>query len=253
MLHETETIHSSTFLEVFSKRSRLTPAKLHPSAEEKDDAHSFKEPPKPKRRSIFNEEMECSSSSSDVENKSNSNCLNPPKEDNVSTFSDKEIFLLSFLSNVPINVDVLCARALMDECETAIILTILELKGAVARKSGDRYARKTSKDETSQQKTEGEAPSLDDLDLVKISIKWLSKSYRGISRKYLQHYLAAEWCFKDRDRWKPGQLVEACIRNGPMRYSEIIEYVSPTMVCMHGLMKRIWHQDALEDQIRFSM
>ncbi|HEY9758574.1 MAG TPA: hypothetical protein V6C97_25640 [Oculatellaceae cyanobacterium] len=56
---------------------------------------------------------------------------------------------------------------------------------------------------------------------------FLFQNFDGVSRKYIQLYLAAYWCYKDRTRWFSEQLFSACFRSPPVSYAEILLYSSP--------------------------
>lgn len=56
---------------------------------------------------------------------------------------------------------------------------------------------------------------------------FLFQNFDGVSRKYIQLYLAAYWCYKDRTRWFSEQLFCACFRSLPVSYAEILLYSSP--------------------------
>jgi hypothetical protein len=60
----------------------------------------------------------------------------------------------------------------------------------------------------------------------------ISREFHGISKKCLQLYLASFWCSSDRVRWAPGVLLQACLRHAPIRYEQILNFVSPSRVMM---------------------
>ena len=61
-------------------------------------------------------------------------------------------------------------------------------------------------------------------------IGFIRVDYHGISRKYVQNYLAAYWCYKDRIYWPVGALLKACLKYRSISSNEIIDYVSPSIV-----------------------
>ncbi|MDP3509886.1 MAG: hypothetical protein Q8T09_18085 [Candidatus Melainabacteria bacterium] len=58
----------------------------------------------------------------------------------------------------------------------------------------------------------------------------ISSEFHGISKKCLQLYLASFWCSSDRVRWAPGVLLQACLRHTPIRYEQILNFISPSRV-----------------------
>lgn len=58
----------------------------------------------------------------------------------------------------------------------------------------------------------------------------ISNEFHGISKKCLQLYLASFWCTVDRSRWAPGALLKACLSHAPIRYQQILNFVSPARV-----------------------
>ena len=58
----------------------------------------------------------------------------------------------------------------------------------------------------------------------------ISNEFHGISKKCLQLYLSSFWCSFDRVRWAPGVLLEACLRHAPIRYEQILNFVTPSIV-----------------------
>jgi hypothetical protein len=110
-------------------------------------------------------------------------------------------------------------------------LTMLELKGLTARLPGDRYSRIAN----------GSAPQIEHSNrpenlgaevraVVKSIIRCVRWYLHGISRKYLQHCLAAYWCYKDRTQWSCTSILSVCLKSRPVTYNELLEYVSPRIV-----------------------
>lgn len=58
----------------------------------------------------------------------------------------------------------------------------------------------------------------------------ISNEFHGISKKCLQLYLGSFWCSLDRVRWAPGVLLSACLRHAPIRYEQILNFVTPSIV-----------------------
>lgn len=65
---------------------------------------------------------------------------------------------------------------------------------------------------------------------------FVRRVFQGISRKYLQLYLAVYWCSLNRRRWGVGRLFSACMRSRRRCYRARLNFVSPPVVayCLHG-------------------
>jgi hypothetical protein len=70
---------------------------------------------------------------------------------------------------------------------------------------------------------------------IKAAIAYIRTYFQGVSRKFLQLYLASFWCHFDRVRWTPGAILLACIEHPPISYEAIVNYVSPPAVKIFAL------------------
>jgi hypothetical protein len=61
----------------------------------------------------------------------------------------------------------------------------------------------------------------------------LRDAFHGISRKYLQIYLAELWCGSDRRCWPGGRLLKECSRHPIIREDEVLSFISPLLVKMY--------------------
>ena len=60
-------------------------------------------------------------------------------------------------------------------------------------------------------------------------VEFIRFFFHGVSRKHLQHYLAAYWCFNDRSRWQSESIIPLCDKHGPVSYNDVLEYVTPVV------------------------
>lgn len=72
--------------------------------------------------------------------------------------------------------------------------------------------------------------SSDTLASLSDGVHFICASFQGISRKYLQPYLAAHWSQSDKSRWKEGILMYECGRSRYISGEEISGFVSPPLV-----------------------
>lgn len=169
-------VPSYLFLDTFSRRSSETPAREHPRAEEKALQEQQEE-----RANFDNSQMD------------------------VSGLPDDQQEIYMNLAQGPRSVDYLCSRTGLDIGPALAALTMLELDGLIQLSSGVCYQRVEVASLPSEI-SEGA------LNFVHGAIRFVRRIFGGISRKYLQSYIASYWCYTDRKRWGPGALLQACLR-----------------------------------------
>ena len=200
------TVPSSFFSLIFAKRSLLTPANAHPRAEQDE----------------IDKAMAAQSQTNTSEEETN--------ED--EPLSEVEATVYALLSEDPIDFDTLCQRTGMPAGPLSAALTMLGLKNAAERMPGDYYVRYVAK-------AHSKIPlkCLDDDDFtdptrtaIHAFIELVRFHWRGISRRFLQKYLAAHWCYIDRTRWPCGSLLQACLLFGKVNQNQLVNYVTPPLV-----------------------
>lgn len=149
--------------------------------------------------------------------------------------SDEERRINDLLAGQELHFDVLCARSGMPAGQLSAHLTMLELAGHVRRLVGDSYVRAVDDKLGTSGATGAHNAVCRGLTheaemLVACAIKFVREHYHGISRKYVQNYLAGYWCHVDRRRWQLGSLLQACLHSRPIGDDEIRHYVSPALV-----------------------
>ncbi|MCA9801176.1 MAG: hypothetical protein KC777_04280 [Cyanobacteria bacterium HKST-UBA02] len=172
-----ELVPSSVFLQIFARRSSETPAREHPREEER----------------VLQEQEE-----------SHENLDNLPVD--LSGLPDAQQEVYMHLAQGPLSVDHLCARTGLDAGPVMAALTMLELDGLIQQSSGVCYERVMVA--LQGPFSEGALKAIDG------AIGYVQRVFGGISRKYLQSYIASYWCSTDKRRWGPGDLLEACLRRG---------------------------------------
>lgn len=86
-------------------------------------------------------------------------------------------------------------------------LSILRLTGLVCMVDGNRVALSLEHLKASPMPL---PPAVQES--VRRTIKFIKKIFHGVSRRYIQIYLAAYWCFFDRDRWTSEEVFRQCCR-----------------------------------------
>lgn len=218
MCREIEIVPSSLFTSVFGKRSRETPAGMHPAAEE--DAVEVV----PRKKAVDNSAaLKC------IEEGLLPSTAQDEFEECSSGFDSNNLDrICQELSGQPTSFDGLCIRTGLCQSQVAVSLTILELDGLALRLPGDRYVR----GEVERQK-----PSLTLSKESELAVagfcSYIRMFFHRISRKYLQSYLASYWCHLDRICWTNGALMRACLSSGRISCRDRLFYVSPALVKIH--------------------
>jgi hypothetical protein len=219
-------IPSAEFISVFGKRSRATPAGEHPRAEEaeikkknsvalmQDHGHM-----------VGIQSVSCARNTRQDEAKHGERVESSTSHAANCNLSEMEKTVYGVMSTELLDFDILWQRTGRDAGSLGAALLMLELKGLVKRAIGDRYS--LSAPAVSLGPTRSCAGAKE---AIKSFIQYVSSTFTGISRKYLQNYLGWYWCVVDRKRWSPGSLVAACLDLEKMSQEEIRQYSSPSMV-----------------------
>lgn len=228
---------SALFGAVIGKRSRETPAGAHPLAEEEGMAKRSKgegqascavggmiqralTPAAPQCKS------QCSAGVRPVTQTDAVDVVNP--RDSAENLTDKDRLVFDCLSDEPLHFDIICGRLDIQAGELSSVLTMLELAGFAKCLAGNRYV-KTAKRATAG--TNFSARKLSRIaTLVDSIITFLRACFHAISRKNLQHYLAACWWIGNGARRRSGSLLQYCLRFRNITGREVLNYVSPLLV-----------------------
>ncbi len=252
MVGDAQVVPSALFSPVICRRSRETPAGSHPLAELEDveqRAPSYRQTgsaslPAPASKlpvsSDFGLRTEGNANSWLEEPEGASAAGEHAQPMDCLQISPQEQKIYDLLAGQEHHFDILCARTGLPASEVSSLLTFLELAGHVRRLPGERYVR-TVDDQSRQLRDDrlhtnriragitAEAEML-----VERVITYVRGHYQGVSRKYLQNYLAAYWCHVDRERWYLGSLLKACFRFGRIRVDEIRAYAPVGLVRMRA-------------------
>ena len=196
-------VSSSQFVPVICRRSRETPARQHPIAEQE----------------LI--DSQCQDHPSDE-----SSVTSPEAVDDGRSPEQMRIF--ENISEQPVSFESLRAITGIPPASISASLTMLELEGLVQRLPGDRYVRSpmlTKRDRVPL----FPGGSAQESDAVSTALDFVRLIFKGISRKYLQSYLAAHWC-RSRKNERSGWLFRACHRFGRVTYAKLISYVTPPVV-----------------------
>lgn len=201
-------VPSAEFISIFCRRSLLTLPKVHPSTE-----------------------IEEKKAKSETKTKQGQSDQRPQATttDHLSE-SEKEIFEL--ITAEPITQDQICQSTTLPVSAVASALVILEIEGLIQTHAGGRFSRRSSAENNNKRKTDEKNNPLAAMSLVGRAIDSTLSIRGGISRKYLQIYLASIWCHFDRRRWSEEKLLLAFLRAPSITYKDILNYESPPLAAM---------------------
>jgi hypothetical protein len=189
-------VHSTHFSSIYMRRSCETPARAHPR-EEQDECERMALP--------ANEPDKDSSESAD------------------DSTSSAEAIIFSQITEEPIHTDKLICSVDLPIGKVNAALTFLELDGKVKLLPGDFYVR-------CKLKAKHESMDARLANTVSGFLEFIQERHRGISRRYLQLYLAAYWCYIESSRISPKELLQMCFRSAPKTFAKLKNYVTPLHV-----------------------
>lgn len=197
---DSPSVPSSAFFSLIFRRSRKTLAEQHPTSE-LDDSCEF-------------ETAEATISLRSF--------VNDP---NVMELSPTEQKVFDCLSSADkVHFDKLCNMTSLETGSLSAALVMLELYGLVHPIPGDHYVR--SKPHLLRKEIE----NADVLPRINIAAKFIRSLFQGISRRYLQLYLAEFWFHANRKNLLPNFLFASCIKGPPLDHKAMLAYVSPQIV-----------------------
>lgn len=199
-------VPSAEFISIFCRRSLLTLPKVHPSTEIEENASSAT-----KTKQGRSEQR--------------------PQATTTEHLSESEREIFELITAEPITQDQICQSTTLPVSAVASALVILEIEGLIQAHAGGRFSRRGCSDSTNNE-TEEKTNPLAAMSLVGRTIDSTLSIRGGISRKYLQIYLAAIWCHFDRRRWSEEKLLLAFLRAPSISYKDILNYESPPLASM---------------------
>lgn len=214
-------IASAKFLKSFLRRSRETPARKHPRDEEtaafsksgnKSEgvvhAHQLHRANRPPRPALTQDELELAN----------------------KLISEKEKYILSLLSLDPMRFDELLMLTNLSIDSFSVAVMNLELFELLERLPGDQFILGARADFSWPQTAQLHS-NIDQSDLIVARfLDFVRDNYGGLSRKYLQCYVALLWAYTDKLRWKKGALLKACVAFREVTDDDLLAYVTPLKV-----------------------
>lgn len=209
-MQKVDSVESAEFLSIFWKRSNQTPVGEHPSLEQE----------------CFNHILE-----TQIENDLHEPLAQTEAETETKSLElpEQEALLLRLISDQKIHLDNICQLSGLYCGDVIGSLTFLEMSNLVERHGGDYYTLKQKKigNKINRPDVPNSATTQVKIDSF---ITFVQGQIHGISRKYLQYYLAIFWCFEDRKRWSPSELLKACCRSTFRASRELFQFVTESRV-----------------------
>jgi hypothetical protein len=223
-LRHCNAVHSAPldlFLKVLFKRSLISGSFKHPSEPPDETTNESSQPKKQKNKK--------------TSSSSQRNFTEEAEDHSDKDLSDTDRQVLESIRQSPTSQDSLCAITGMTAAQVASSLVMLEISGLIQAQPGNLFT--LCKRNTTNSFTEELTESVR-------AIAWrafntIGEIYGGVSRKYLQLYLAAFWCHQDSAIWTEGALLSILLRGEPIQFQEILSYVSPLTVSLAPFKKSI--------------
>ncbi|MBS1954057.1 MAG: hypothetical protein JST89_07725 [Cyanobacteria bacterium SZAS-4] len=135
----------------------------------------------------------------------------------VAPCPERQIYGL--LSSEPRSIDDLVALSRLEAKVVIATVSILELTDLATLVSGNRVV-------LSADRLRAQQPQVDSQTQAHVGqfVWFIKKFFHGVSRRYIQIYLAAYWCFIDRIRWAKGAVFEQCCKTAGV---DLKTFVSP--------------------------
>ncbi|HEY9787517.1 MAG TPA: hypothetical protein V6D17_19165 [Candidatus Obscuribacterales bacterium] len=235
---------SSLFSILFSKRSRETPARRHPCAEEEElaDGEMYDQSQAVHPSQVDHvEKPDETTAQTDTSNGAAHQMMDDIHSLRDSTQlepNERKVFDLT--SSEPISFDELFFRTELAGSELSAILTILELDGLVVRLPGNRFIRFQDRAHANSKSRFSSSPIPEHIaKQIERFISFTRTTFHGISRKYAQAFLATFWCYEDRKRWQAGTLLSACLASEPITLATIQAYVTPPQTLIHTIAEAV--------------
>jgi hypothetical protein len=229
-----DTICSSYFSHLFNRRSRETPARQHPSAEQMTgdaDSGCIESPPEDSSDTCaFANSDNCRENESSSKNL-DANSVSWEQSAVVAQLEPRQRQVLDCLSSQPSHFDELLGASGIGIGEFSSVLISLELEGLIDRMPGDWFIRGQSQENSPSFLSERLDSLTESQRTVVLNIERFVKTcFRGISRKYLQLYVAAWWSGADRRSWPRNALFHLCSDSLPCHPERLRSFVSAPLI-----------------------
>ena len=202
----------NSFIKILFRRSLISASYKHPS-----------EPPDESNRNNSQTQTEHESQRFSGSSESARDCA----AGNIDIdLTETDMVVFDAIQQMPISQDSLCIATEMNAAQVSAALVMLEVSGLIEALPGNLFIRCKQRETPSS----SGAPK-DSLTAIGFrAFLTIREIYGGVSRKYLQLYLAAFWCHLDSVRWHQDSLLKILLRGKSIQFQEVLSYVSPLTV-----------------------
>ncbi|MDX2106887.1 MAG: hypothetical protein SFY67_10840 [Candidatus Melainabacteria bacterium] len=139
--------------------------------------------------------------------------------------TEEQNAIMRLVSENKVHFDQICSSLQLLSGQIMGELTLLELDDLIERHPGNFFTQKSKKStkELNNILREAKLPRQQ----IDAFCDFVKSQIHGISRKYLQVYLAIFWCVEDRKRWSSEKLLQACCRSNFKSSRLLFQYVTP--------------------------
>jgi hypothetical protein len=203
-------VPSYMYASAICRRSLATPANQHPHSEEAEmNSREFETQMPP-------------GAESDADG-----CYTGPS--GTQQLSKLEMEVLEHLANGKLQFEEVCNLVQQPVGKVSATLAMLDMAGLIERLEGDFY-HLAPKPFDRPDLSNSDQPNPEVVASIIATIAYIRSGFHGVSRKYLQLFLASHWCFANRLRWSPESLLKACSQFPPIKNERIRQFVSPLRV-----------------------
>jgi hypothetical protein len=206
-----EWIHCTELKEVVKKRSRETPARLHPRLEQQPASGADLIAPRTIQKTVE------SSTTGEIISIS----IMEEHETAFEKLTSEQQELFGIMDQDAIAFDHLWYKTKQPLQRFSENLSMVEIAGFLYEK-GAYIHKYRSVIPTARAVGADLNPHLKES-----AIAFITEEYQGISQKALQLYLSFHWYHNDRVFWQEGRLTDAIFSSPPISNSEVLAYVSP--------------------------
>jgi|GEM_PF-280602 len=207
------------FKDIIARRSRETPARMHPFAEEEEIESAQLD---------LNMDAAASEVSPDAlpVSMESSEAVD---DGDVDPFEQAIRVVYGLLSEIKICAEKLSLQANISIGRVNGALTMLELRGQAKQLPDGKFVRVITVPKVVLSDAESTYAARVGFS-IGVAQNIIGKVFHRVSRKALQLYLAAVWGVLDREKWGLCSIFQLCFEHPPITYSQLLHYVSPPIL-----------------------
>ncbi len=241
---ETTEISTAVFSRVFSKRSRETPSRKHPIAEQNSvDEHEKRELRKT-RLANLRDAIEDAESDADLSNDLQTIIdIEQLKQTHLKAedqLSETEYAIYNLITDEPIAVEKMLSHLNIEVSLLSASLSMLELGGFIRRQFGDFYIRSHSEDRV-EDKGQKRKQQMQD-ESLEVIIASIASIHHGVSRKDFQKFFSLLLVFIDVERWDEEKLFSACAKHKVLSENTMAKEITAPSIKVPAVCFDLWRE-----------